>query len=1013
MELNRNNKAITHLQLYATGSQISNCVSVTAKRSDVNSRWLAITIADKQGQIHFDPGAYPVLNATHNDGSHFDRIGEIGDDGIAYVYITSDMLSKVGRLSADVTVIGTDTDGNGYVLTTETFYIIVSETNFDGDGEEAEDAPSGLAAEIATLKADLNDTVANAKEDINRVADTASAIANESKQIAQDAKDSATILKTHAVGERVVIDDLSPVSHELTIDVTSETVAEGTEVVIHNGGKNLIDPILYCDQSDSTTTLNGDVFTTTFTSGTLFLNKKAYLNKNPLTALKAGTYTATIINCSKDEDGENTFMSCALFCYPIGSEENLYTQTMLDIDGATSVTFTAETDFVMCVAGAVGHYGVFSYKLMLEAGSTATEYESYIGMNSITAAVGERITMQSSEKNIFYTDTPGVVLDVEYARDLNKAYDEMESYAEIVSKTAVDKYLVDLTFRNLGANTSNTLVSNMIRFNDPMSSHLGAINSNYVLGIDMYDENKKQCGSSGLHQSMSECTFVDGAVYLMVYIYDESGSIITPNDVADFKYWDNVYASSEAAAKLSAEEAKASEETAKLYRDEAEGFKNDAEKAAELTVDIWRKAQDSEFPYDNTGTDLKSTNIQDAITELATAAPYDNSKSTLTSETIPGAINELAGAIDKLDTLDWKNITSFETAQQAVRAGLARYIYEVGDQLMCERTVDGKTVTLVWDIIGIDVDKPADVEDNYIDGNLLKHSMTLQLSEAFCPEDFARPEALIYAGEGVPTGTYYCYTNSTYLKYGYHTFTTTEEIPAGGRIGFEVDTNSVVYLTTYDENDNKLEEKIRATTSTSVPTSMASIFSIEGTEKNNEMYVAHGRYDYIDSYIRKYLQGETWIRTNNFEIKPSWVDTKSWFAKGFDEDFLNVLGLVEKETYYESQGGVVSHNDLFFLLSQNEVYGGANAGVWKEGLNGEAYPYYEQSPYTSAPTMDEDANRVKGYMGEFSGGERPWWLRSRGWDSSIACLVSWGGKIIPNARSVDKKYSICPACCII
>lgn len=50
-------------------------------------------------------------------------------------------------------------------------------------------------------------------------------------------------------------------------------------------------------------------------------------------------------------------------------------------------------------------------------------------------------------------------------------------------------------------------------------------------------------------------------------------------------------------------------------------------------------------------------------------------------------------------------------------------VFAVGDQLTCQR---GST-TLVWDIIGFDIDTPADKQ--------FTHSMTLQLHEVF---DFVR-----------------------------------------------------------------------------------------------------------------------------------------------------------------------------------------------------------------------------------------------------------------------------------
>ena len=63
--------------------------------------------------------------------------------------------------------------------------------------------------------------------------------------------------------------------------------------------------------------------------------------------------------------------------------------------------------------------------------------------------------------------------------------------------------------------------------------------------------------------------------------------------------------------------------------------------------------------------------------------------------------------------------TSWADVQAIVRAGLAGKVFAVGDQLTCQRGND----TLVWDIIGIDHDTPADPQ--------FTHSLTLQLHDCF------------------------------------------------------------------------------------------------------------------------------------------------------------------------------------------------------------------------------------------------------------------------------------------
>ena len=61
-------------------------------------------------------------------------------------------------------------------------------------------------------------------------------------------------------------------------------------------------------------------------------------------------------------------------------------------------------------------------------------------------------------------------------------------------------------------------------------------------------------------------------------------------------------------------------------------------------------------------------------------------------------------------------INSWSVVQQMVRLGIAAKVFSIGDQLVCNHETYG---TLVWDIIGIDHDTPANSE--------FKHSLTIQL----------------------------------------------------------------------------------------------------------------------------------------------------------------------------------------------------------------------------------------------------------------------------------------------
>lgn len=97
---------------------------------------------------------------------------------------------------------------------------------------------------------------------------------------------------------------------------------------------------------------------------------------------------------------------------------------------------------------------------------------------------------------------------------------------------------------------------------------------------------------------------------------------------------------------------------------------------------------------------------------------------TITDPAIVEAI-ELAKEAKELAEKADVEINSWDVVQQIVRLGLGSKLFSIGDQLVCNHETYG---TLVWDIIGIDHDTPADSE--------YQHSLTLQLHECLSSHHF-------------------------------------------------------------------------------------------------------------------------------------------------------------------------------------------------------------------------------------------------------------------------------------
>ena len=120
--------------------------------------------------------------------------------------------------------------------------------------------------------------------------------------------------------------------------------------------------------------------------------------------------------------------------------------------------------------------------------------------------------------------------------------------------------------------------------------------------------------------------------------------------------------------------------------------------------------------------------------------------------------------------------TSYSNIQSLVRAGLGSKVFAVSDQIAVSR---GEK-TLLFDVLGNNVDEPADPQ--------FKYSLTVGIHDCWDAAQFSASQAFYYCAEVLPAGSYY-FT----LLAGYDTaygggktfcFTLTKEVPAGGQLTF-------------------------------------------------------------------------------------------------------------------------------------------------------------------------------------------------------------------------------------
>lgn len=356
-------------------------------------------------------------------------------------------------------------------------------------------------------------------------------------------------------------------------------------------------------------------------------------------------------------------------------------------------------------------------------------------------------------------------------------------------------------------------------------------------------------------------------------------------------------------------------------------------------------------------------------------------------------------------------VTSWADVQKAVRSGIAAKVFSIGDQLICQRG----GVNLVWDVIGIDHDTPANPQ--------FTHSLTLQLHYCFSSaKQFDAPEAFYYAENGLEAGTYHFAIDSTYdATYNDLTsyqFTLTQAVPAGGQLTFP-----------WGSNTNASTVKVNSFASATSTTTIEQVAVSEGTDGtnlgtltaagdfsnnlNSIHRVRYGSNNYKESAIRQWLNssaaaGSVWTPQTKFDRPPSWVSTADGFMYGMDADFLAAIGkthiVVARNTVCDG-GGYDEMDDYFFLLSRSEVYGGVEVSGVDEGT---AYPYYADYSELSAAGIGNDSNRIK-YRG---GTASYWWTRTpySGSGTIVRNVGPTGNVHIINASS---SYGVAPACNII
>ncbi len=271
--------------------------------------------------------------------------------------------------------------------------------------------------------------------------------------------------------------------------------------------------------------------------------------------------------------------------------------------------------------------------------------------------------------------------------------------------------------------------------------------------------------------------------------------------------------------------------------------------------------------------------------------------------------------------------------------------------------------------------------------NSTKDVLIVQCKYAYPVDiEFSPSQALLYAIDGLPAGTYYVTLLgdiSTYLAAGNYQFTLTEPLPAGGQMcGFLVN-NTNVGITTYSSQYSTTAIETCTVTSGSSGTFLGSynnnvgIFvpssgipetpqtvTINGIQYSYYGLNTTGRCNFgnnrfLHSPIRQFINatGYNWWHPKTVFDRPPSYANKLGFLGGLDSSFTKyIIPIRRVTTLNHTTDGWTEENpnpdityDQVSLLAPVEYYFSNNANYGGDPIEGTASPYWQEKSGLSSP----------------------------------------------------------------
>lgn len=243
---------------------------------------------------------------------------------------------------------------------------------------------------------------------------------------------------------------------------------------------------------------------------------------------------------------------------------------------------------------------------------------------------------------------------------------------------------------------------------------------------------------------------------------------------------------------------------------------------------------------------------------------------------------------------------------------------------------------------------------------------------------FDAPEALYYAEEAMPAGTYHfgkgTYDSANAPESSYQ-FTLTQQVPAGGVVVLTWNYNTQITsgnIKTYSSVTSAEAIETCAVTAGSGGTDLgdASLSMRDG----NINHISCARYGYngwYQSFIRQFMNASGAKATyfapqNKWDRKPAMADSTDGLLHGVDPAFVSIVAECEVDTHMNSVCDATAAEinagnayrttvDRMFLLSRSEHYGGKE----NNSDNGLPLDFYGANSDLASAGAGEDTNRIK------------------------------------------------------